>query len=149
MGHDGGEGVRKSAASTVAGLFMEHARRTPDAIAIEDSSRHWTYGELALRSAQLAGALVARGVSEGTRVAILSENRLEYLELYIAAARIGAIVACQNWRLATPELQHCMRLVEPVLTLVSRRFAGALAEKAESQATEAHLLEHALEVVTQ
>jgi acyl-CoA synthetase (AMP-forming)/AMP-acid ligase II len=52
--------------------------------------------------------LAARGVRHGDRIALLSENRLEVLELFLAAARLGAIVACQNWRLAAPELAHCL-----------------------------------------
>jgi acyl-CoA synthetase (AMP-forming)/AMP-acid ligase II len=122
----GGEVVRKSASSSVAGFFMEHVRRAPEAIAIDDGITQWTYGQLASRSAQLAGALIGHGVHQGDRIAILSENRLEYLELFIATARIGAIVVCQNWRLASPEIQHCMNLVEPVLTLVSPRYLEAL-----------------------
>ena len=39
---------------------------------------------------------------------ILSNNRAEYLELQLAAAGIGAIVACLNWRLTAPELKHCI-----------------------------------------
>ena len=105
---------------------MEHARRAPEAVALDDGNIQWTYGQLASRSAQLAGALIEHGVHQGDRVAILSENRLEYLELFIATARIGAILACQNWRLAAPEIRHCMKLVEPVLTLVSPRHLEAL-----------------------
>src|SRR5690606_316175 len=59
---------------------------------------------------------------------ILAENRIEYLELKLAAAKLGVIVACQNWRLAPPELQHCLDLVEPRLILVSPRHAGLLAK---------------------
>ncbi len=125
MGDDGGTGVQRSAASTVAGFFMEHARRVPDAVAIEDGKTRRTYGDLAIRTAHLAGYLSQQGVRKGDRVAILSENRPEFLELFIAAARIGAIVACQNWRLAAPELHHCLDLVEPLLIFVSPRHSDA------------------------
>ncbi|NQW01438.1 MAG: acyl--CoA ligase [Rhodospirillales bacterium] len=124
---DPGPGVRRSAQSTVAGLFLEHARRRPEALALDDGRTRRSYGEMAERTARLAALLVGRGVGIGDRVAILSENRLEFLELYLAAARMGAIVACQNWRLAAPELRHCLELVEPVLTFVSPRYADALA----------------------
>ena len=67
--------------------------------------------------------LAARGVARGDRVAVLSENRAEVLELLLAAARLGAIVACQSWRLAAPELRHCIELVEPKLAIVSPRHA--------------------------
>ena len=59
-------------------------------------------------------------MGHGDRVALLSENRAEVLELFLAAAQLGAIVACQNWRLAAPELAHCLRLVAPAVTRGSR-----------------------------
>ena len=63
----------------------------------------------------------------GSRIAVLSENRAEYLEVFLAAAHLGAIVACQNTRLAPPELAHCLGLVEPELVIVSPRYADTLA----------------------
>jgi acyl-CoA synthetase (AMP-forming)/AMP-acid ligase II len=59
-------------------------------------------------------------------VAILSENRLEYLELILAAGRLGAVVACQNWRLAPPEIAHCLELVGPTCLVASPRHAEKL-----------------------
>src|SRR5688572_9635551 len=94
--------VHRATGSTVAGLFLMQARLHPDRIALVDGGR-LTYAELGRRATALAGWLQRRGVGQGARVAILSENRLEYLELFLAAAWIGAIVACQNWRLAAPE----------------------------------------------
>jgi fatty-acyl-CoA synthase len=103
------------------------ARVHPERIALEDGSRRFTYGELAARACRLAGALAARGVERGSRVAILSENRVEYFEVFLAAARLGAVVACQNWRLAPPELAHCLDLVDPSCVIVSPRWADKLA----------------------
>jgi fatty-acyl-CoA synthase len=119
--------VRRGAGSSVAGLFLMQARLHPDRIALAEGDRRLTYAEVGRRVAALAGWLRQRGVGRGGRVAILSENRLEYLELFLAAALIGAIVACQNWRLAAPELAHCLRLVGPEAILVSPRHADRLA----------------------
>ncbi|MGH7044593.1 MAG: class I adenylate-forming enzyme family protein, partial [Acetobacteraceae bacterium] len=91
-----------------------------------------TYAALAVRVERLAAGLQARGIGRGDRIAILAENRAEYVEAMLAAGRIGAILACQNWRLAAPELAHCLRLVAPVLTIVSPRHAGALAALEQS-----------------
>ncbi|HEV8390203.1 MAG TPA: AMP-binding protein [Dongiaceae bacterium] len=118
--------VRRGAGSSVAGLFLMQARLHPDRIALAAGDRKLTYGEVGGRVAALAAWLRHRGIGEGARVAILSENRLEYLELFLAAAWIGAIVACQNWRLAPPELAHCLALVEPDVILVSPRHADRL-----------------------
>ena len=119
--------VQQAAASSVASLFLMQARIHPDRPALVEGDRRLSYGEVGQRVAALAGWLRRHGVGQGDRVAILSENRLEYLELFLAAARIGAIVACQNWRLAAPELAHCLALVEPRAILVSPRHADRLA----------------------
>ncbi len=116
--------VTRAALSTVASLFLARVRVSPSRVAIEDAARSLTYAELAERTRGLASGLAALGVKRGDAIAVLSENTLEFLEVVIAAARIGAMVACQNWRLAAPELAHCLALVEPVVTFVSARHAS-------------------------
>jgi acyl-CoA synthetase (AMP-forming)/AMP-acid ligase II len=111
----------------VAELFLARARAHPTAPALLAEGRRLTYAALAARVERLAAGLAAQGVARGDRIAILSENRVEYVEVMLACARIGAILACQNWRLAAPELAHCLRLVGPVLTIVSPRHQAALA----------------------
>jgi acyl-CoA synthetase (AMP-forming)/AMP-acid ligase II len=115
--------AKLAATSTVASLFAARACVEPDRIAIVDGPRTVRYGELAERVGRLAGVLASRGVTHGARVAVLSENRLEILELLLAAARLGAIVACQSWRLTAPELRHCIELVAPTAAVVSPRHA--------------------------
>src|SRR5215468_8254866 len=118
--------IRQAAGSTVTTLFQAQARRDPARPAVVDGARAFTYGELDERVGRLAGVLDARGIGRGDRVAILSENRVEFLELFLAAGSVGAVVACQNWRLAPPELAHCLALVEPALAFASPRFAPKL-----------------------
>src|SRR5690348_3811191 len=124
--HGGSLVVQASGSTTVAGLFVARARIHPERVALEDASRVFTYGELAERTRRLAGALAKRGVERGARVAILSENRAEYIEVFLAAARLGAIVACPSWRLAPAELVHCLDLVEPLVTFASPRHVDKL-----------------------
>ncbi|HUJ61098.1 MAG TPA: AMP-binding protein [Kofleriaceae bacterium] len=120
------EEIRSASAATVASLFEARARIEPGRIAIVEPDRERTYGELAERVCQLAGALAHRGIARGDRIAALSENRGELLELMLAAAHLGAIVACQSWRLAPPELRGCLDLVAPELIVVSPRQRGLL-----------------------
>lgn len=114
-----------AAGLTIAALFAQQVRRSRDAIAVEDAHRRWTYARLDERVNRLANALLAKGVRRGERIAILSENRSEYIEMELAAARLGAILACQNWRQADAELEYCIRLVSPVVLVISERFADA------------------------
>ncbi|MBZ0234855.1 MAG: AMP-binding protein, partial [Deltaproteobacteria bacterium] len=117
--------------STAGSLFAARAQVLRDAPAISDGSITRTYAALRARVAALAGHLVARGVRPGDRVAVLSRNRAEYLELILACAWTGAIAACQNWRLAGPELAHCLDLVAPSLLVASPDEAPRLAARAE------------------
>lgn len=96
-------------------------------MAVEDARVSWTYAAFNSRVNRLAHALGGRGVKRGDRVAILSENRTEYVELEFACAKLGAIVAALNWRLAGDELDYCIALTTPKLAIVSPRHADALA----------------------
>ena len=116
--------------STVGRLLAEQARIRPEAIAVDDERLSLSYAAFNTRVNRLANALATRGVGRGDRVAILSENRVEYVELEFACAKLGAIVAALNWRLAPGELEHCVALAAPKAAIVSPRHARALDELA-------------------
>jgi fatty-acyl-CoA synthase len=118
--------VRDAASITVGSLFAAQVRLFPARVAIEADGRPVSYAELGGRVNRTAAALAQAGIGHGDRVAILSENRAEFLEAQLAVAKLGAILACQNWRLTPSETQYCLDLVEPKLVLVSPRHAGKL-----------------------
>jgi acyl-CoA synthetase (AMP-forming)/AMP-acid ligase II len=107
----------------IAGLFGAAVARHPDRPALEFEGRQWTYRALNRRVNRLAHALLAMGLQAGDRVAVLAENRPEYVELELAVAKLGLILACQNWRQSDPELAHCIRLVSPRVLFFSQRQA--------------------------
>lgn len=113
--------------ANVIDLFRATVQRVPDKVALRAGGVAMTYRALEARVLALAAGLNAMGLRVGDRIALLSENRAEYAELQLAAAALGLIVACQNWRLETGELRHCINLVEPALAIHSRRFAQAYA----------------------
>lgn len=121
-----GREIGRAGYLSVYELFCSRVRRDPNALAIEEGDRRRSYGELDVRVRRVASLLRQHNILRGDRIALLSENCGEYLELQLAAARIGAIVACQNWRLVPKELEHCINLVTPKLVVVSPRFAAGL-----------------------
>ncbi len=66
------------------------------------------------------------GLGAGDRVAILAHNCAEYLDVELAAGKMGAIVAALNWRLGGRELAHCINLVEPRIIIVQADLAPVL-----------------------
>jgi fatty-acyl-CoA synthase len=117
----------RAAALSIGGLFSFQARYRGNHIALEDANRSYRYSELNERVNRLVNVLAAAGVEHDDRVAVLSENRVEYIELQLAAAKAGAIVAALNWRMAPGELEHCIGLAEPRIILVSERYQETLA----------------------
>jgi acyl-CoA synthetase (AMP-forming)/AMP-acid ligase II len=116
--------VSRSARLAVGDLLRAQALRTPDALAVTEGDRTFSYAAFNTRVNRLAHTLLAMGISRGDRIAILSENRTEYVELEFACAKIGTIACALNWRLADPELAHCIGLVAPILLVVSPRFTA-------------------------
>ena len=122
------EQILRAARSTVATAFAATAALRGERVAVVDvDGRRRTYREIAERARRLANVLAARGVGSGDRVALLAENRGEILELFLAAGHLGAIVACQNWRLAPGEMKHCVGLVAPAIAVVSPRHVEVFA----------------------
>ena len=120
--------VASASRSTLDGVFRSTVRTWPGRVAIEEGERVLTFRELDRLVGGVAGWLAANGIGRGDRVAILSENSADYVAVMLACARVGCILACQNWRLTARELRHCISLVEPKMTLVSDRFATLLDE---------------------
>ncbi len=85
------------------------ARRAPDSPAILTLQGAITFAELDRRQRSIVGALSAAGVSEGDRVAVLSSNRPEYLEVTTAALRAGIVPVPISPLSASSGIDHILR----------------------------------------
>ena len=77
---------------------------TPKKIAIIDNGCRYSYREFNERCNKVANFLLQKGVNKGDRVGIISRNCHQFLEIYFAAAKVGAIFVPLNWRMAEPEI---------------------------------------------
>jgi len=80
-------------ARTIYGLLLEKAASQPGRPAILTAEAEVSYAALAERSGALAAQLAADGVRADDKVGLLSDNRVEWLEAFFAAAALGATVA--------------------------------------------------------
>jgi fatty-acyl-CoA synthase len=99
----------------------------PHKAALVEGASEVHYGALAHRVACLSGGLAELGVGRGDRVAILAPNRMEYVEVLFACARLGALAVPLNWRLAAAELAYQVGDSEPAVLFADPELA-ALAE---------------------
>ncbi|HET9103537.1 MAG TPA: AMP-binding protein [Solirubrobacteraceae bacterium] len=96
------------------------------AIVFEDASR--TYGELRTYSRRVANALIGLGIERGDRVALLSTNRLEFMEIELGISAARGIMVPLNWRLRAGELANLLRRSGARAIFVEDRFLPNILE---------------------
>jgi len=87
----------------------------PGKTAIRFDGTAITYLELHRRVNRTACWLQDLGIEKGDRVAVMLKNCPEFMEIYMAAARIGAIFVPVNFRLAAAELEYILKNARPRL----------------------------------
>ena len=88
------------------------------------NDRRMTFGTLDERIRRLAnGFCDGLSLKKGDRVAILSKNCIQYMEVFFACARCGLIAQPLNWRLADPEMARILEDGEPRVLISSEEYA--------------------------
>ncbi|MEU7644641.1 non-ribosomal peptide synthetase [Streptomyces huasconensis] len=113
---------------TLGELFTAWVTRTPDAPALTDGRRTWTYRELADRTDRLAAHLIGRGAGPDRVVALVLPRSIELIAAELAVARAGAAFLPVDP--AYPAERRALMLADaaPALTLDDPRRVGELLE---------------------
>jgi malonyl-CoA/methylmalonyl-CoA synthetase len=99
--------------------------RAQDA-ALECGEEQITFGQLEARSNRLARRLADDGLRPGDRLAVYLANRVEFLETYLAAVKLGAIFVPVNVLYRNVEIEHILTDAEPKAIVTSRDLATHL-----------------------
>jgi fatty-acyl-CoA synthase len=105
-----------------------HALYTPEhpALVWAPTNRRYSYAEMHARATTLAAALQREyDLAPGDRVAVLSENTVEHVLLFLAAQTAGFVLVPLNFRLAGPELQYVLSDADPAVLFVSDPYDAA------------------------
>jgi len=103
-------------------LLSDRTRATPDRIAIEYDGREISYAELDAGAGAFACSFAEAGLKRGDRVATLTRNSPEHVQVLFACAQLGLILLPLSWRLAAPELRYQLDDAEPSLFLVEDEY---------------------------
>jgi len=106
------------------------AALSPEKVGLVDETtgREFTYAELDERANRAARALRDHGVEDGERVAVVSRNRPELVDLFFACGKTGGVLAPLSHRLAPRELGELLATVDPELLVVEDPFADRVAD---------------------
>ncbi len=94
--------------TTMGGMLRWHAVHRPADLALTCGAATRTWRQLDERVNKTANGLLARGVKSGDRLAIMLPNRIEFLELYLACAKLGVTATPVNYLLAAREIAHVL-----------------------------------------
>ncbi len=96
---------------TIDTNFKHAVRNWPDreAIVVRHQNIRWNYRELDQQIERVARGLLAAGIEHGDRVALWSPNRVEWVLIQYATARIGAIMVCVNPAYRPVELGYVLK----------------------------------------
>ncbi len=109
------------------------AALTPDRVALGEPARdaEYTYADLDARADRTARRLRELGVDRGDRVAVVSRNRVELVDLFFATAKTGSLLAPLSHRLAERELAPVVGDVDPAVVVVETPFEPDLIDALE------------------
>lgn len=89
-------------------LFRDFLRRNKKIYADEEAlvfeGKRFTFREFGERVDRCSNALILLGMGKGERIAVLSENCSQYLELYFGITNAGGVIVPLNYRLNPNEL---------------------------------------------
>jgi long-chain acyl-CoA synthetase len=96
--------------------------RFPDKVAAVFNEKRLTYAELNARANRLAHGLMKRGLKRGDKVSLILYNCIEFLEIYHALARIGAVSVPINFRLVPAEREYIINNSDSVGLIIGYEF---------------------------
>ncbi len=109
---------------TLADLLGPTFRDRAGEPALEFKGRTFTFGEIDARADRLARVLTARGFAAGDRLAVYLENRVEFIDLFLACTRLGVILVPINILYRDREVSHIVSDAEPKAIVASGPVPG-------------------------
>ncbi len=104
-----------------------HAKRHPGKVALYDldQDKGASYRELHEAANRIARYLESLGIAKGDRVAVLADECLEKLLIWMGIWRLGAVVCPLNVEINTGHIRELLQTIGPKLTLWHRDLDGA------------------------
>jgi acyl-CoA synthetase (AMP-forming)/AMP-acid ligase II len=97
--------------------LQQAAARFGDRTAIVAGDVEWTFNALKERAASVAGDLASKGVTPGSRVAVMSSNRPEFSAAVYGISKLGAAAVLINPLWKSLEVQHALDVTDPTHAL--------------------------------
>jgi len=91
---------------TIGAALTRARQQWPERDAYLCRERHWTFEAAGASADRIAEGLLDMGLERGDRIGVIGLNRVEWLLLFFAAARIGVVVVGLSVRYRDNEIAH-------------------------------------------
>jgi crotonobetaine/carnitine-CoA ligase len=93
---------------TLPTMLLRQAERIPEKSLVSAGDATLTYAQACDTAARAAAALQSAGIRAGDRVALICSNRMEFVEMLLGCAWLGAVLVPINIASRGPQLQHIL-----------------------------------------
>lgn len=111
---------------SVAVMLQAQAKKFGAKPLVQAGEQSWSFAEAVELAARSAGRLQAAGVVPGDRVALICENRPEFIETFLGVAWLGAILVPINTASRGLQLRHILENSGAKLMVIEAALLGAL-----------------------
>lgn len=112
----------------ISDFTKKNARLYGNKLAVIDGDVKITFALFDERVNRLANAILKMGLAKGDRVAVLSENAYQYVELYFACGKAGLPIVPLNFRSASKELVYVINDSSSKLLFFGDRYLDTVKE---------------------
>jgi fatty-acyl-CoA synthase len=123
-------GTTPDSPRTIVDIVEDQARATPDNIAFYFHDRTMSYAALDAHANRVARWAAANGIARGDAVALLMENRPEYVATWLGLLKAGAVAALINTNLRGIPLAHSIAIANAKHAIVGAELAETYLEAA-------------------
>lgn len=119
---------RRDTPYTVADRLEERAREHGDRPFIIFEGRSLTFAEANAAANRIAHAALAQGLKRGDVVALLMNNRPEFVLVWLGLAKVGIVTGLLNTSATGPTLVHALGQIAPAAMIFDEALADSVAE---------------------
>src|ERR1700712_4268508 len=112
----------------VSKLLDSRVAQDPNSLALAYLDERYTWRDLDRRANQYARFFQSRGIGQGDVVALLMDNRPDFIFIFYGLAKLRAVTSLINTNLNGATLTHAINVCKPKAVLVGSEHASTLRE---------------------
>ncbi|XP_029157437.1 long-chain fatty acid transport protein 4 isoform X2 [Nylanderia fulva] len=117
---------------SVADIFRQWVNRNPNKVCFIFEDQEWTYQQIEDFSNKIATIFKTHGYKKGDAVALLLENRPEFVGIWLGLSKLGVITPLINTNLRKSSLLHSINIAKCQALIYGAEFFNAVTDIASS-----------------